>query len=180
MIENMLRDYGLLIERDFKYGTEYVIARLISRKPGEKHPLGVSDSSFSDERPAYLVEKALDGLGLYGFASDTGTDAPFVLDGAEYRDVHSIDRRLAMRMAKTLAVITTRRRKDNAYEPGDTFMSLAKALKLTFVVERKHNRPFGSNYSDNDWRFMTVEEGRNRYRALIEEARKTVKERKAA
>ena len=55
--------------------------------------------------------------------------------------------------------------KDQAREPGDNFMSLAKSLKLSFAVER-----IKRNGNEQDWRWMSVEEGRNRYRALIEQA----------
>jgi hypothetical protein len=54
-------------------------------------------------------------------------------------------------------------------------MALAKALKLSFAVER-----IKRNGNSDDWRWMSVEEGRNRYRALIEEAVAEAVARKAA
>jgi hypothetical protein len=68
-------------------------------------------------------------------------------------------------MAKAIRKVNAKIEKDEAREPGDKYMALAKALKLSFAVERI--KRVGNS---DDWRWMSVEEGRNRYRALIEEA----------
>jgi hypothetical protein len=62
-----------------------------------------------------------------------------------------------------------------AREPGDKYMALAKALKLSFAVER-----IKRTGNDGGWRWMSVEEGRNRYRALIEDVVAEAVARKAA
>lgn len=54
-------------------------------------------------------------------------------------------------------------------EPGDVFASLCGALKLSWVVEGVDRQMAnGRNYPS--WRWMSIGEGRNRYRSLIAEA----------
>jgi hypothetical protein len=64
-----------------------------------------------------------------------------------------------------------------AHEPGDRLVALASALKLSFVVEQVGTNRSGS-YADNDWRFMSIFEGRDRFRQLIAEATAEVRQRK--
>jgi hypothetical protein len=176
-----VKKFGLLIERDTKDRTSYVAASLIGREDDREYPIGISDGLGDYERPKHLQGLALDGLSIRGFVSNSG-DNSFIGYDPEYRNVYSVDLPLARKMARTLDRITKRRRKDAAYEPGDTLMSLAKVLKLEFVVERRVSKRAGqgSSWSESDWRWMTVEEGRNRFRALIEEARAEEIARKAA
>jgi hypothetical protein len=54
-------------------------------------------------------------------------------------------------------------------------MALAKALKLSFAVCR-----IGERRPNPDWRFMSIEDGRNYYRQMIEEAVAEVLARKVA
>lgn len=171
------RTYGLYLERENSHGTEYVGAKLIAREDGRDYPVGVSDLWLTDP-PKHLAGLALDGLTIRGFISESN-DLSFIGYDPEFRDIYSVDLPTARKMVKTLDKVTKRRRADNAYEPGDTLVSLAKALKLDFVVTRR-GRARGSSWSDADWNWMTITEGRNRFRDMIEEARNDVKARKAA
>ena len=54
-------------------------------------------------------------------------------------------------------------------------MAFAKALKLSFAVTR-----IGERRRDPEWRFMTILEGRNTYRRMIETASAEVLARKVA
>ena len=173
-----MKTYGLLLRRELKYGTEKVAAYMVCREAGKDHPYGVSsdgENTYDREVPKHMHGLLLDGLGMYGFVNDTN-DFSFIGHEVEYRDVFCIDLRKATRIAKTLKRVLARLNKDNAYEPGDRLVSLAKALKLDFVVEQIDK--FGSNYSDNKWRWMTIPEGRDRYRALIVEATDEVRKAK--
>jgi hypothetical protein len=154
------------------------VARVVADQQSEQtRGFGALDDGFSSERPKHLTDLALDGLGIYGFVSEYRNDdglCGFIGDSFEYRNVFAIDERLAHRIAKTLAKLNRARDKAKAYEPGDKFAVLAQALKLDFVVEdRKDNLP----RNGQRWRYMTVAEGRNRYRQIIEEARKKETER---
>jgi len=91
------------------------------------------------------------------------------------RDTHAITEATLARMLKAIKRVKARVEKDEAREPGDKFMALAKSLKLSFAVER-----IKRNSNSDDWRWMSVEEGRNRYRAMIEEAVAEAVARKAA
>ena len=54
-------------------------------------------------------------------------------------------------------------------------MSFAKALKLSFAVCR-----FGERRPNPDWRFISIAEGRNYYRQMIDGAVAEVLARKVA
>lgn len=168
--------YGLLIEPVNRYGTEYIEVRVCRRDDEHEHPLGCpadGDHSYGYGCPKHLVGLVVDGLGMRGFISDVGEPA-FIAYDVEFSDIHAISERKLKMMAKAIRRVNALVEKEEAREPGDKFMALAKALKLSFAVERiKRN-------GNGDWRFMPVSEGRNRYRALIEEAVAAAVERKAA
>jgi len=171
-----MKTYGLLLRRTNEYGTERVEAYVVCREAGKDHPYGCSsdgENSYDSNVPKHLHGLQVDGLGMYGFVSDC-TDQPFIGHEAEFRNIFAIDMAKAARIAKTLKRVLARIQKDSAYEPGDRLVSLAAALKLSFVVERKADASsklrWSSNYSENDWRWMTIPEGRDRYRQLIAEA----------
>lgn len=169
--------YGLLIEKVIRYGTEYVEVRVARREERYDHPVGCpSDGSMfaGYGTPKHMLGLVVDGLGMYGFVSETGEPC-FIGADIEFRDVHALDEAKLTRMLKALKRVKARVEKDEAREPGDKFMALAKSLKLSFAVER-----IKRNGDSDDWRWMSVEEGRNRYRANIEEAVATAVERKAA
>jgi hypothetical protein len=56
-------------------------------------------------------------------------------------------------------------------------MVFTKTLKLSFAVVRIGER---RAHVTPDWRFMSIAEGRNRYRQMIEDARAEVLARKVA
>lgn len=163
-----IRKFGLLIRRYKSYGTSRVDVYVTSRKESEgMSPLGCGDDCFTWERPKHLAKYALDGLGMYGFVSDYA-DKAFIGDAVEYRDVFAIDQRRADKMLKTLRRINARLAMHEAREPGDKFQVLADFLRADFVVEDRQN---DLPKNGERWRWMSVAEGRNRYRQLIEESR---------
>ena len=170
-------EYGLLLDRSNNYGTEYITAHVVRRREEDgDRPLGCSGDGelFAGYGcPKHLLGLVVDGLGLYGFISDS--DGTYIGGGVEFRDVHAIDQSKLERMVKAIKRVNARIEKDQAREPGDKLMAFAKALKLTFVCER-----IGERRRDPEWRFMSIEEGRNRYRAKIEEAVEEIKARKVA
>jgi hypothetical protein len=168
------RQFGLLIRSVCRHGTRYVEASIAMRKQEQHAPLGCGD--FRWEWPEHLAEFELNGLGIYGFVSNDLRDERdgllrYIGDGVEYRDVSSIEVTTAVRMAKTLRRVGARLSKDRAYEPGDRLRGLAKALRLEFVCEDRGGDRFprGSNLR---WLYLDVGAGRNRFREMIEEARR--------
>lgn len=175
-----MREYGLMIERLNQHGTEYVHAHVVAREPEAfkdgDYPRGCGsdgESEFDKNVPKHMHEQMLDGLGMYGFASEYN-DCEFIGYDVEYRNVYAIDLRKTQRMQRTLKRVLARIERDCAREPGDKFTALAKALKLTFVVERKTPR----GVANPQWAWMSVEEGRNRYRQLIEAACEETRKKK--
>lgn len=162
-------EYGLLIERVIRYGTEYVEVRVSRRDDSHDYPIGCpsdGDNYLGYGTPKHMLGLVVDGLGMYGFVSDGEFRAPdFIGADIEFREVHAISERKLKSMAKAIRKVNAKVEKDEAREPGDRFMALAKSLKLSFAVER-----IKRNGNEQDWRWMSVEEGRNRYRAMIEEA----------
>lgn len=170
-------EYGLLIEPVNRYGTEYIEVRVVRRDENHDYPIGCpsgGETIFGYGCPKHMIGLAVDGLGMYGFISDSGEPAYIACD-VEFRDVHAFGEGALSRMLKAIKKVNARVEKDRAREPGDKFVALAKALKLSFAVERIARRSNG-----DDWRWMSVEEGRNRYRTLIEEAVAAAVARKAA
>jgi len=170
-------EYGLLIEKVIRYGTEYVEVRVARREDRYDHPVGCpSDGSLfiGYGTPKHMLGLVVDGLGMYGFVSETG-EPTFIGADVEFRDVHSGDQTKLERMLKAIKRVKARIEKDDAREPGDKFMAMAKALKLSFAVER-----IKRNSNSDDWRWMPIAEGRNRYRAMIEESVAEAVARKAA
>jgi hypothetical protein len=170
-------DYGLLIEPINRYGAEYIDARVVRRDPKYEHPIGCpsdGDVFLGYGTPKHLLGLVLDGLGMYGFVTD-GNDPTFIGTEIEFRETYGINEPKLRRMLKTMRRVNARIAKDQAREPGDKFTSLAAALKLSFAVERIARRGDG-----RDWRWMSIAEGRNRYRALIDTAVAAAVSRKIA
>jgi hypothetical protein len=178
---NPTSTFGVLIARETSQGTEYVKATLVRREPGKEHPCGASDGLYVYSRPKHLAELALDGLGMYGFVNEPGDayDATYIGHEAEFRDVYAIDETLARKIGRTLARVNKRIDADKAYEPGDKLAAICAALRLDFVVERVGPAVSGG-WAEMQWRFMTVPEGRNRFRQLIAQAVEQVRQKRKA
>ena len=161
------RTFGFFLERSNRYGSEHVTARVVSREGEAGHPLGVG---FSYEWPNGLH---LDGLGIDGFVSDR-QEADYIGHAPEYRELYATGVCEVERMARTLKRIWRRIEKDGSREPGDMLLSMAKALGLSFMVVATSERP-GSAWSDQEYRWLSLGEGRNEFRALIEAAKSDVR-----
>jgi hypothetical protein len=171
-----MREYGLLIRREQSYGTEYVKVMVSAKEPDKDYPLGCAsdgESSYDSNVPKHMHGQMIDGLGMYGFVNESSSDVSFIGAEIEFRDVFAIHIPKAERMLHTLKKVFAKMRKDSAHEPGDRFISLAKALKLSFAVEDR-----GRDQGDRRWRWMSINEGRDRYRDMITEAIAAVKKRK--
>jgi hypothetical protein len=160
--------YGLLLRRYYEHGFECLTASVVRREGDHHAPRNVSDSWIDDsERPKHLIGLALEGLALDGHLSSVSRDT-FVLGPPSFKGVHHIDERDARRMVKTLKRVNAKLNADAAYTPEDMLVSLCNALKLSFMVEcRDANQR--SSYDDNRWNWMSIGQGRNRYRELIAE-----------
>lgn len=164
----MQNTYGLLLRTEIKHGSEYLIAELVKREGEYPAPRNCSDGLFSEDgRPKYLEPLHLCNLRMQGFLS---TYEPFDFLGFEpgYYNVYSINEHSAKRMARTLKLVNDRIRKDCAYSAVDCFVALCSALRLSFVVECR-DATQRSSYDDNQWHWMSIAEGRNRYRQMIEQ-----------
>jgi hypothetical protein len=160
--------YGLLIRHAVEYGTEKITIELCRREEGRDHPIGCGsdgENQFDPATPQHVYGLQLDELGCYGHVSDY-KNLGFIGFTPEYRNVFSADLPKLARMTKTLKKVVAQQRRDNANEPGDVLMSLAKALKLSFVAMKREK----ARYDGTEWNFMTITEGRNCLRRVIEEA----------
>lgn len=147
--------YGFLIERISRYGNDYVVARFISREDSKDYPRG--------------CDHPLDGFTLEGHVYRY-RDEPAHLLGFEpnYRDIYSIDRRKAERMAACLKKIEGQIAKDASRSPGEIYMSAVRAFKLSFAVSRRDKNVM-SSYSDNEWNWWTVQDGKGYLESLVQE-----------
>jgi hypothetical protein len=175
----MANEYGLLLENRFKYGSEQIVARLVKRENGGEHPLGCSsDGEWLDVQKPHAYRR-YDGLGLYGFVTDK--EQHFIGAGEpKYRDVYEMNVHDLVAMTRTLNTVNRALTKAQVREAGDILYIFAKSLSLTFVVERIENgRAERSTYSENEWHFMTLAQGRERYRELIRQAQDKCRQRLA-
>jgi hypothetical protein len=162
--------YGLLLETVNRYGSTYVMARMVLREDGCAYPMNCSydgESSAWGRAPGHMEGHQLFGLCMDGFISDTQFD--HLGYEAVYRDIHTADLVKMRRMTKTLSKVVARVHRDKATEAGDYLVAFCKALKLDFVVEMEGTDK-GSSYAANQWHWMSIEAGRNRYRQKISEA----------
>jgi hypothetical protein len=169
------KTYGLMIERKTSYGTEYVIARVVCREPDADFPKGCSsdgESPWDDKAPKFAHGYQYDGIAMHGFISDF-SDCAYIGFEPEYRDVYSVELPKAVRMLKTLRKIVKAKQRVKAYEAGDVFVSLAKALHLTFVCWRSARPEAGLRDSDQ-WVWANITEGRNHFRHVINQAREPI------
>jgi hypothetical protein len=166
-----MNEYGLLIKRENRYGTEYVSAEVVAREESALHPRGcTNDGEYSGDPkvPEHLHGLLLDGLCLYGHITEIGEPC-FVTHGIVYRDCNFLDIPKAERAIKTLKRIAKRVAAEDASEPGDVFCAFYKALKLSFVVEQI-GKGKGSSFAEENWHWMSMAAGRNTFRSMIAEA----------
>jgi hypothetical protein len=161
-----MKEYGLLIKQSNRFGTEHIEALVVCREKDREAPLGCSgdgERAWDGDVPPHMRGMQLDGLCCDGHISDYG-GGEFIGFAPEYRDVFSIELDKLQRMTKTLKRVVAQKEKDKSYEPGDIFVSFAKALKLTFAVVKNDNNPH------RQWNYMTIVEGRNCLRRMIDDA----------
>jgi len=161
--------YGLILRRYMEHGFDCLTADLVRREGDHHAPRNISDDWSMLQRPKHLVGLALEGLCLDGFVSSSDRSS-FVCERPIFK-LRDVDQVKAERMLKTLKRINKKIDADSSYNPEDKLVSLCHALKLSFVVESR-DRYGASSYDDNSWRWMTIGEGRNRYRQLIAEMTK--------
>jgi hypothetical protein len=159
----MKNTYGLLLRRYQEHGYNCLAADLIRREEDHHAPRNISDDWLYLERPKHLEGLALEGLSMAGFV---GSSKTFIGYDPAFKQVNTITERKARDMVKTLKKLNARIVADAAQTPEDVFASVCAALRLSFVVESR-DRYGSSSYDDNSWRWMTIGEGRNRYRQLI-------------
>lgn len=160
--------YGLLLRRYSQHGYDNIALTLVERRTVDGVEADAPrNPSSSYDLPARYRGLRLEDLGLEGWFS---TYAPhdFLCDGAAYRGVYKVDANTAASCLRTLKLIDKQIERDASCEPADILASLCAALRLTFVCEQVDDRPAGF-YAAHEWRWLTVGEGRNRYRQLIRE-----------
>ncbi len=89
-----------------------------------------------------------------------------------YRDVYSVDKAKATRMAHTLSVIDKSFHKQNEkFGYPDTFGAfvarVANAIKADSIVVEKNQGRSSSSYSENEYRFLTIGEGVSEINARV-------------
>jgi hypothetical protein len=164
----MTNTYGLLLRRENVHGAEYLVAELVRREDNHHAPRNCSDGIFTEiGRPKHLIPLQLDRLKMRGFVS-SGPNPDLIGYEPGYYDVHHIGQRDSYRMNKTLKKINQHADKAAVINAVDMFQALCSALKLDFVVERVGKNE-ASSYDDNEWHWMSIGEGRNRYRQMMKE-----------
>jgi hypothetical protein len=183
MTENkrVVRSFGLLISTNDRHGYPHIEARLMCREDEAPHPINCrsdGESSWENDKPH--IGRFYNGLGMYGFISGsnpkTPDDVSYIGYSAEYRDVCAGTEKALTAMLATLRRVNKTVAKESAHEPGDYFAAMFRALNLSWVCEVS-GKERGSMYSDSEWRFMSMGEGRRRFREMIETGRREMMER---
>lgn len=165
---NTTYTYGLLLRRYSQHGYDNIALTLVERRTvdGVEQDAPRNASSSYDTPPRYRGLR-LEDLSLEGWFSSYAPH-DFLCDGAAYRGVYKVDADTAAACLRTLKLIDKQVERDAAREPADILASLCTALRLTFVCEQVGDS-LASSYDAHQWRWMTVGEGRNRYRQMIRE-----------
>lgn len=167
---------GLMVRRANRYGNEYIEVSPMVRENDEDHPIGMS-SWYAFENKPYL-----DGLRLRGcvYVPSFDRDRPptFDIDHVGFYDLHCVELAQSKAMTVTLTKVAKQIERDNAHEPGDRFLALARAVGAQWVCTPHRGRTSGgSSWSDTRWIWYGLTDGRNMYRSMIEDALREERER---
>ncbi len=160
--------YGLMIKTEFKYGSDWITVNGMKREEREgmllpdMHPLNCNALEYETE----LLGRS--DLELFGMVSEY--DGRFDRPKAQYGSIYGIEERRAAAMAKMLHKVNQAIHKAEASEPGDVFTVFAKAIGAQWVCETRNPGEHYSSYRDVKWRWNTIAEGREAYRAVIRKA----------
>lgn len=167
---------GLMVQRITRYKSEHVDVTAMSREDDASYPRGTT-WYLSDGKPC------IDGLSMRGcvWAPDYDHDRPPVFDVERpaFYDCHCVEFGKAKAMATTLGNIAKRVERDNAREPGDMLLAMARAIGAQWICIPHRGRYQGGSWSDSRWIWYGLTDGRNAYRSLIEEALREERERQA-
>lgn len=167
------RTYGFAIEEDRFADCPSVVAKVLARGPDgndKPEPFPINPRSEGEDAIWGATRKA-DGLALASLEIRywANTDSKLgYFHGPDVRidNARFIDERLARRLLKTMTRVTAAIRKTNAREPGDVLMAVGEAIGAEWYVKRI-GKPHGSFYSDEEWEFRPLVEGREEFRALV-------------
>ena len=164
------RTYGFHLFHENQHGTDYIRCRLMVREDDAENPINPRDDGESTiwDAPKRFDGYGFDGFVLDGFTTETGGECSFIAFGPAFRDVYYADARCVAAMHKTMQRVTKAMLRDEARDPGDIYSAVAKALGLRFAVRKIENPGGGCDYRDHRWQWMSVEDGRNTLRRMIQ------------
>jgi hypothetical protein len=154
---------GIMLERTAEEGYQTVNAHAAIKLQDEDFPRWPTE--------AYIDQPELNkyrNLILPGFASRSLAGG-FRVERARYRGLHEVQLTQARTMADMLAKIEKDRLRSESEEAGDVFDSFARSLRAHWVCSTRSGvvRP---SMDGANWEWLTVAQGRNRYRWLIDVA----------
>ena len=165
-----MKTYGLIIQERNNYGKNIEI-KVMCREDDADYPINPSsvENAYYEEVPKHMRDLSLNGLTIDGFWSDCG-DLKFIgFNFVEYMERSYLKTEDINAMQKTLKKINKVLVEHDPIEPADYLMALADALKLDWCVSVIGKAK--SSYSDNNWHWMSIPEGRNALRHLIEDTK---------
>jgi hypothetical protein len=175
-MEEPKKTVGLMVKRIDRYGTEYVDVSVMVREDDGEYPRGMP-SWYAFENKPYL-----DGLSIRGSVHvpyrDDGPPT-FYSDRPEFYDLHSVGLAQSKAMTATLTKVAKQVERDNAREPGDVFLALARAVGSQWVCVPHRDRVTGGAWRDTRWIWYGLTDGRNMYRSVIEGALREAREAQA-
>lgn len=186
----MSYEIGFRLAITNQHGTPYVSLRVMAREKGCNYPVNVNNSHtmspvWNADYPVKARGFAFDGLELRSHVMLPYTETTTV-DLSLYYKVHSLsvvvrdcyqfDVKEAQAYAKAMAKIEKAiYTQASDHEHGDVLEAAAKAIGATFVcLETTKGR--GSSFSDSDWLFMSIAEGKRTLRYKINEMERKAQE----
>jgi hypothetical protein len=161
-----IRSYGFLVREEKWADNDSVVVKVLAREHGAKHPI---NPRTEGEDHIWDAPKKTDGMALSDLEIRVYLSSDYkYISGADVRfdTARFVNSRLAKRLLKTMTRIDREIAKTNAREVGDVVMAVAKAIGATWTVEPV-GTPRGSFYSEDQWRFTTVERARDLARDAV-------------
>jgi len=166
----------LLVQRINRHGTEYIDVSAMTREAEHDFPCG--STWYSHEGKPLLEGLCLRGSVHVPF-HDENRDPSFYLSSPAFYESYCVEMAQAKAMTATLTKVAKQIERDNAREPGDMFLALARAIGAQAVCMPYRGRLSGGMWRDTRWIWYGLTDGRNQYRYMIEEALREERDRQA-
>jgi hypothetical protein len=172
-MNNENRTYGFMIDDADWAGCPSITAKVMAREGDAMHPINPRSDGESEfwGAPKRTTGLLLSDLTVRTYLSNQGPGRPMLIGPSwEFESVHYVGTQKARKLLHSCRRIEQSITKLDAREHGDVLMAVAAGLGLSWYVERV-GPSRGRMLTHDIWRFGTLAEARDRYRAGVEKLR---------